>query len=440
MDMNSDRSVWGIETDDFKTAFLDYLEGLKGDDTDRDKLISRFMWCVDVWVKWRREYFPDSECSQSLQYPFFAAPGQAGANEEPAKYKLIGSQGQPSVIEIRHNLLMGTSDLTIWKSDDGERRLVLKQDHPKRDAYIERLIVHELLHQWLVEASPDAIRREYTEQTLKGAACNGGEFKSYKGHGSLFANHANRLNMTKGMPLMDSTFKTFPLRHYKIRNAAAADRQRPSCSWFCTLDMFFAWDPEAEGLTDEQLRENDARMKQALAFYGADARGEGGAVALVETEAPPVESFEAPFDSSCADACINELGAFDKANGTDLVGAFVRRIIEGFPIPSAEPTEIPTSARAKESAVEYADGSLHSIDDFMDDIGLGDVPMDGDKPKLKVLYPLDIPTVSLARLEADLAEAKEHKVNREKFSQQRFGLPNGQQLSRHLKALREAAA
>ena len=440
MNMNSDRSVWGVETDVFKTAFFDYLNGLKGDDTDRDSLISRLMWCVDVWDKHRLEYFPDARCHRSLQFPFFEAPGQAGANEEPAKYKLVGSAGQPSVIAIRHNLLMGTSDLTIWKSDDGERRLVLKKDHPKRDAYIERLIVHELLHQFLVEAAPEFIRREYTQQTTSGAASNGGEFKTYKGHGNLFARFADQLNVDNGMPLLGTAFETVPLRHYKVRNAAAVDRQRPSCSWFCTLDMFFAWDPEAEGLSDEQLSENAARMKKALAFYGADARGEGGAVALVKTEAPPVESFEAPFDSSCADACINELGAFDKANGTDLVGAFVRRITEGFPIPSAEPSEIPTSARADKSAVQYADGSLHSIDDFMDDIGLGDVPMDGGKPKLKVIYPLDRPLSSLKSLEFDIEIAKEKGVTKAEFAQQRFGLPNGQQLSRHLKALRQRAA
>ena len=433
MNMNSDRSVWGVETDVFKTAFFDYLNGLKGDDTDRDSLISRLMWCVDVWDDHRREYFPDSECSESLRYPFFEAPGQAGANEEPAKYKLIGSQGQPSVIAIRHNLLMGTSDLTIWKSDDGERRLILKKDHPHRDDYIERLIVHELLHQWLVEASPEAIRREYAEQTRSGAASNGGEFKTYKGHGSIFANHANHLNMTKGMPLLNSTFKTFPLRHYKVRNAAAVDRQRPSCSWFGTLDAFFVWDPDAEGLTEEQHQENDARMELALGFYE-------GAVELKAVEAPPVESFEAPLDSSCADVCVNELDAFDQANGTSLLAAFIRRIREALPMDPIAPSEIPTSARADKSAVQYADGSLHSIDDFMDDIGLGDVPMDGGKPKLKVIYPLDRPLSSLKSLEFDIEIAKEKGVTKAEFAQQRFGLPNGQQLSRHLKALRQRAA
>ena len=476
MDMNSDRSVWGVETDDFKTAYFDYLNGLKGDDTDRDSLISRLMWCVDVWDKHRLKYFPDVRCDRSLQFPFFEAPGQAGANEEPAKYKLVGSAGQPSVIAIRHNLLMGTSDLTIWKSDDGERRLVLKKDHPKRDAYIERLIVHELLHQFLVEAAPEFIRREYTQQTTSGAASNGGEFKTYKGHGNLFARFADQLSDNNGMPLLGNAFEAVPLRHYKVRNAAAADRHRPSCSWFCTLDMFFAWDPAADGLSDEQLLENDARMKQALAFYGADARGEGGAVALVKTEAPLVETFEAPFDTSCADACIHELGAFDKANGTDLVGAFVRRITEGFSVPFGEPAEIPTSARAVTPGCPFnvndkvrhqskgdlvvthlfqpVDGShwnlgvlnrdgvreIVSAGDLIDDIGLVDVPMDGDKPKLKALYPLERPSSSLKSLEFDIEIAKEKGVTKSEFAQQRFGLPNGQQLSRHLKALRQAAA
>ena len=338
------------------------------------------------------------------------------------------------------------------------------------------MLFRSLLHQWLVEASPEVIRKEYAEQTLKGAACNGGEFKAYKGHGSIFANHANRLNMTKGMPLLGDAFQPVPLRHYKPRHAAAIDRKRPSCSWFGILDAFFVWDPDAEGLTDEQLRENNARMKQALAFYGADARGEGGAVALVKTEAPPVETFEAPFDTSCADACIHELGAFDKANGTDLLGAFVRLITEDFSVPFGAPSEIPTPARAVTPGCLFnvndkvrhqskgdlvvthlfqpVDGShwnlgvlncdgvreIVSAGDLIDDIGLVDVPMDGDKPKLKALYPLERPSSSLKSLEFDIEIAKEKGVTKSQFAQQRFGLPNGQQLSRHLKALRQRAA
>ena len=174
-------------------------------------------------------------------------------------------------------------------------------------------------------------------------------------------------------------------------------------------------------------------MELALGFYE-------GAVELKAVEAPPVESFEAPLDSSCADVCVNELDAFDQANGTSLLAAFIRRIREALPMDPIAPSEIPTSARADKSAVQYADGSLHSIDDFMDDIGLGDVPMDGDKPKLKVIYPLDRPLSSLKSLEFDIEIAKEKGVTKAEFAQQRFGLPNGQQLSRHLKALRQAAA
>ena len=58
MDMPTDRSVWGVETDAFKTAFREYLQGMQGDSQDRDKLISRLMWCVDVWDRHRREYSP----------------------------------------------------------------------------------------------------------------------------------------------------------------------------------------------------------------------------------------------------------------------------------------------------------------------------------------------------------------------------------------------
>ena len=435
MDMPTDRSVWGTSTDEFKNLFRDYLREMQGDDQDRDNLISRVMWCIDVWDKHRNDYFPDNRCHQALNFPFFEFPGLAGANEEPAKYKLIGSAGQPSVIEIRHNLMMGTSDLTIWKSGDGERRLVLKKDHPKRDAYIKRLIVHQLLHQWLVEAAPGFIRAEYTHQTRNGAAGTGGEFKTYKGHGNLFARFADQLSDDHGMTLLGDDFEVVPLRHYKVRNAAASDRQRPSCSWFCTLDMFFVWDPDAEGLTEEQLTENKVRMDQALAWYD-------GAVALVETEKPPVENFEAPFDESCFDVCVNELTAFDETNGTDCLGSFIRRMAD-FPVPSAEPAEIPPSARVEESVIEYQDGTLHTVDELMDDIGLGDVPAAGDtaeRPTLRSEYPLDNAKVSLALLETHLAAAKENKVTKAQFAQQRFGHPRGDLLSRHLKALREAAA
>ena len=433
MNMPIDRSVWGVETDAFKTAFRDYLLSLQDDDDDRDNLIQKVLWCVDVWDQHRREYFPNERCERPLLFPFFEAQGQAGSNEKPAAYKLFGSQGQPSVIAIRHNLLMATSDLTIWKSGDGERRLVLKKDHILRTRYIERLIVHQLLQQYLVEAAPEGIRREYTHQTSSGAAANGGEFKTYKGHGTVFANHANWLNETFGMPLLGNRFEPSRLRHYKPRHAPPADRQRPSCSWFGTLDMFFVWDPEAEGLTDEQLRENEARMAQALAWYD-------GAVTLVETEAPALKTFEAPFDSSCADTCINELHAYDQAHGTGLVDAFIARIRHHIPMDPIAPSEIPPVARTEESKAEYVDGSVHTIDELMDDIGLGDVPAQGDKPTLGKVYPLNSPAVSLAQLETDLAEAKAQKVTKAEFAKQRFGHKRGDLLSRHMKRLREAVA
>lgn len=445
MNMPIDRSVWGVETDAFKTAFRDYLLSLQDDDDDRDNLIQKVLWCVDVWDQHRREYFPNKRCERPLLFPFFEAQGQAGSNEKPAAYKLFGSQGQPSVIAIRHNLLMATSDLTIWKSGDGERRLVLKKDHILRTRYIERLIVHQLLQQYLVESAPEGIRREYTHQTSSGAAANGGEFKTYKGHGTVFANHANWLNDTFGMPLLGNKFEPSRLRHYKPRHAPPVDRQRPSCSWFGTLDMFFVWDPEAEGLTDEQLRENEARMAQALAWYD-------GAVTLVETEAPALKTFEAPFDESCFDVCVNELAAFDIANGTTIAAALITNavrflITEGqlettlakFGV-SLGSRDVPHSASAEESKVEYVDGSVHTIDEFMSDIGLGDVPAEGDKPTLSKVYPLNSPAVSLAQLETDLAEAKAQKVTKAEFAKQRFGHKRGDLLSRHMKRLREAVA
>lgn len=432
MNMPNDRSVWGVETDAFKTAFRDYLREMQGDDADRDELIRRLLWCVDVWDRHRRKYFPDERCDRPLLFPFIDAPGQAGGREKPATYKLFGSQGQPSVIAIQHNLLMATSDLTIWKSKDGERRLVLSKRHALRDRYIERLIVHQLLKQYLVESALDGVRREYIHQTRSGAAANGGEFKTYKGHGTVFANHANYLNHHHGMPLLGDEFEPSRLRHYKPRHAKSEDRKRPSCSWFGTLDMFFVWDPDAEGLTDEQLCENDARMALALDWYD-------GAVELVTTEAPPLKTFEAPFDSSCADTCINELSAYDKAHGTGLVWDFITRVWGEHSEVSRETRDVPHSASAEES-IEYADGSVHTIDELMDDIGLGDVPVKGGKPTLTKVYPLSKPAVSLAQLETDLAEAKAQKLTKAEFAKQRFGHSRGDQLSRHMKRLREAVA
>ena len=97
----------------------------------------------------------------------------------------------------------------------------------------------------------------------------------------------------------------------------------------------------------------------------------------------------------------------------------------------------------EEPVIEYQDGTLHTVDEFMDDIGLGDVPSGGDtaqKPTLRSKYPLDNAKVSLALLETDLAAAKKNKVTYAQFAHQRFGHSDGAQLSRHRKALREAAA
>ena len=77
----------------------------------------------------------------------------------------------------------------------------------------------------------------------------------------------------------------------------------------------------------------------------------------------------------------------------------------------------------------------------MDDIGLGDALTDGDtteKPTLKVIYPLSKPDESLMRLERDLVIAKRKKVTEAEFAKQRFGHARGDQLSRHLRRLRQA--
>lgn len=468
-----DESVWGSDTDTAKAAQRRYLKDLLNDDKERDALIEARERCLVIWEHLRRLNFPDEECERPLKPPFIESTAQAGTTEEPARYQLMGAQGQPSVIDVRRNILLGTSDVTIAKWNDGQSRLILKKEHPKREAYISGLLSHQLLHQWLVEASPEYVRNEYAHQSPNGRPGNGGELKTYKGHGHLFCSHANRLSKK----LSEGSSRQPLFRIAKRANAPAEHRQRIPCSWYGTLWLFFFWDPDAEDLSPEQLQDNRERMARGLEYFD-------GAVQLVETE-KKAPSFNAPFGEDCFDTCAKELGAHDEEHGTRLRQEFylsmVKHLIEtrqiesiltsmNYQLPSRE---IPNSAIAgvpqgKSSSVrrymdlEKAsakgdqratdllnrcdDGEI-SVQDAFTLYAQGeqggeevDIPAAGDVPELEELYPISKPYGSLIKLEMHLAAAKKEGLNKSQFAKERFGHARGDRLAKHMKKLREAAA
>ena len=170
-----------------------------------------------------------------MLYPFFVS-GKRG--NEFGHYSTVGDSGQPSVIHLKRAFLMGSSDITVFKLSP-TKRLVLKKNHPDRLKFVDQTILHELVHQYLHEAAPAALRSEY-EST---------ETKSYRGHGPLFAAECNRINEVLH-PEMG--FEFVPVRHMKRSHARRVHSLRPSCAQFTHGELFFAWDPDAE-LNDEQL-------------------------------------------------------------------------------------------------------------------------------------------------------------------------------------------
>ena len=314
MTNNFERSVWGTSTDDFKLHFREYLRDLVSlaDDNKEDRvaLINKLEWCFERWNHWREKFF--AETASPMLFPFFQS---ATRGNELGHYSTMGASGQPSVIHIKRAFLMGTSDIKVWKSSDFE--LVLLKDHPDRMKYVDQTILHELVHQFLYEGADEKRRLEY--RTAEAGRSR------YRGHGTLFAAECNRINETLH-PEMG--FEFVPVRHNKRDRGFVNHRQRPSCAQFTHGELFFAWDPSTPGgLTAEQEEENRLRMEQALAYFNC-------AVVVRKVERLPDTEFLAPFDSSCADVCIDQLTAFDKANGTDLVASFIRRITEGFPAPA----------------------------------------------------------------------------------------------------------
>jgi hypothetical protein len=460
-----DRSVFKTTTDQFKRHFRDYLRALaKDDNDDRVELIQQLEWCFDRWEYWRQRFFPDAD----LTFPFFQS-GRRGA--EFGHYSTIGDSGQPSVIHIKRSLLMGTSDLAVYKITP-TKKLVLKADHPERIKFVDQVILHELVHQYLHEGAPPEVIRKY-EDSESGT--------NHKGHGSLFAAECNRINEVLHPEL---GFEFIPVRHVKRDRGPLADRQRPSCAQFTHGELLFAWSPTDEKLTPEQLEDNRQRMEQALRYYG-------GAIEVVQ-EAEEVETdFSAPFDTDCGDVCIQHLKDFDKANGTKLELSFYKSVLtslksEGMleaalkgvgqsaapvniqPVERQEPAPEPFGKldQLLREIWEPTRGDVVNVDGYGEEAfvvadlegekvyltraddpsraWLGPVsdslvckaatvpPMGDNFPSLTEKYPLSDCNKSSARLKTAIRESGLTKAD---FARQHFGHKNGEQLSRHLKKL-----
>ena len=234
------------------------------------------------------------------------------------------------------------------------------------------------------------------------------------------------------MLLPELGFEFIPVRHVKRDRGPLSDRQRPSCAQFGFAELLCAWDTNPkEPLNDEQEEENRLRFEQALAYFD-------GALALKQ-EAEKIEiDFPAPFDISCADTCHQQLTAYDQANKTDLVMSFhlavlkqlqennqLDEILQAIGYSAALPNISPASS-------QNGNGHLRVVPESGPT-----VPAPGDNwQTLAQAYPLRNPEVSIRRLQADLAEEKANGGNNQTFALRRFGHPNGQQLSRHIKRLK----
>lgn len=394
------RSVLETSTVEFKQHFRQYLKDLALDsDPYRVELIEMLEWCFDRWEYWRKKFYPDAD----LMFPFFQS-GRRGT--EFGHYATCGNSGQPSVIHIKRSYLMGTSDTTVCKLSK-TKKLILKKDHPDRLKFVDATILHELVHQYLHEASPNAADYERFESGRN----------NHKGHGSLFAAECNRINQILHPEL---GFEYVPVRHVKRDRGTIADRKRPSCAQFTHGELFFCWDPGADDLTPDQIEDNRQRLEQAIAFYN-------GALELVQ-EAEEVQShFSAPFAPDCGDVCLQQLQMWDKANGTNLLDHFVKAVLKHAEGSSDAPVNIPPASgeNGDEPTVVAIPESGPTV------------PTKGDGEALITLageYPTSDPNRSLARLNWDIRESG---LSKTEFAQQRFGHKNGQQLSRHLKRLHQ---
>jgi hypothetical protein len=417
MDPSIDRSVWGTSTDSFKTHYRQYLKDLAANDSGyRADLIERLEWCFDRWDYWRQKFY--AETAAPLWFPFFEKHEKGS---ELGSYAVCGNSGQPSVISLKLALLMGDRDLTLFGIGK-TRKVVLKAYHPDRLKVVDLVILHELIHQYLHEGA-----KKETRDIYAATECAEGKKKRYQGHGPLFAEECNRITEQLHPQL---GFTPARVRHSKRTHAAVIDVQRVSCGQFGVMNLFFAWDPTADDLNDEQLKENRERFQQALTYFG-------GAVEVVAVEQMPATDFFAPYATDCADVCHQQLLAYDQANDTDLVASFHLAVLKQMQRArmldqllqeighSAAPLNIPPAG------TENGNGSRPVA---VPESG-PTVPSSGDseRPTLKTVYPVGDPVASLKRLSADIEAAGGKAV----LCQQQFGLKDGSTLSRHLKALQQ---
>ena len=111
--------------------------------------------------------------------------------------------------------------------------------------------------------------------------------------------------------------------------------------------------------------------------------------------------------------------AHDQANGTTYLDHFVRAVLEHAGSSIAQP-DIPPAEPASVQLDLDSPTVLVDADTVLD---------------LRTAYPLDEPELSLHRLNTDIRKSA---LNKAEFAIQMFGHKNGQQLSRHLKKLRES--
>ena len=226
-------------------------------------------------------------------------------------------------------------------------------------------------------------------------------------------------------------FEFVPVRHMKRSHAKVNDVQRPSCAHFTHGELFHAWDITNPDLLGWQIEENRQRLEQALAFYG-------GAVELVEEAAEVATDFPAPFDSSCAEVCHQQLLGYDQAKDTDLVTAFHLAVLQQMQAAgtldelldaighSTAPADIQPAAGENGQTVIAIPESGPTVP----------TSVDSRLPALTQEYPISDPVASLKRLEADITAAG----GKAALCKNQFGLKDGSSLSRHLKALKAAIA
>jgi hypothetical protein len=289
---------------------------------------------------------------------------------------------------------------------------VLKADHSDRCRFVDQTILHELVHQYLYEASPEATSYEAIEAG-----------KNYKGHGPLFAAECNRINQTLHPEL---GFDFVPVRHTKRSHAKVADVQRPSCAHFTHGELFWSWDPSDPELADWQIEENCQRLSQALEFYG-------GAVELVEEAEEIITDFSAPFAADCADVCHQALMGYDQTNRTGLLKSFHLSVLQQ--MQAADTLDgLLTEIGRSTGQLDIPPARMKSVSaDVASEFGPSvSASVDSSAPStLRDVYPISDPANSLARLNGDIRAAG----GKAALCQQRFGLRDGSSLSRHLKAL-----